>query len=101
MKVYEINEVYFLVDKQKDVQTVIAFTADQPMPHIYPLGASLLTEEFLAKATLCIDESFFLGCLLFSSACVYYFYGAEVQTLSLRLSWQHMFIPLLFLPFQS
>lgn len=88
MKVYEINEVYFLVDKQKDVQTVIAFTADQPMPHIYPLGASLLTEEFLAKATLCIDESFFLGCLLFPSACVYYFYGAEVQTLSLRLSWQ-------------
>lgn len=61
MKVYEINEVYFLVDKQKDVQTVIAFTADQPMPHIYPLGASLLTEEFLAKATLCIDESFFFG----------------------------------------
>ncbi|EFO64303.1 Hypothetical protein GLP15_1236 [Giardia lamblia P15] len=85
MKVYEINAVYFLVDQQKDSQTVITFTADQPMPHIYSIGATVLSEEFLTKATLCIDESFFLGCLLFPNTCVYYFYGAEVQTLLFRL----------------
>lgn len=85
MKVYEFNSTYFLVDWKKSPHTVIVFSADQPIPHVCPIGASLLSEEFLAKATLRIDESLFLGCLLFQSACVYYFYGAEVQTLSFRL----------------
>lgn len=85
MKVYELNSVYFLVDWQQVSHVVITFSADQPVPYICPVGASLLTEEFLAKATLRIDESLFLGCLLFQNTCVYYFYGTEVHTLSFRL----------------
>lgn len=85
MKVYEFNSTYFLVDWKKSPHTVITFSIDQPIPHICPVAASLLNEEFLAKATLCIDDCLFLGCLLFHSACVYYFYGTEVQALSFRL----------------